>query len=97
MRMTYALIALALSFPLMGGSCAGPERIVTKEVLVPVPTKAPAPDWLAAGYKPEALPKWLKPDDPAASSCIARDGEVALQLLLLDLTARDEAWQAWAR
>lgn len=78
-------------------SCAGPERIVTKEVLVPVPTKPEAPDWLMAGYKPESLPVFLEPGDPTVSSCLAPSGEKALRLILTDLPGRDQAWREWAR
>jgi hypothetical protein len=76
--------------------CATQERIVTKEVLVPVPVKATAPDWLMVGYKVEFLPEFLEPGDPTASSCLAPKGEKALRLILTDLPGRDDAWRAWA-
>ena len=86
-----ALVALALA------ACAGPERIVTKEVMVPVPTKSEAPDWLMAGYRPEAIPEFVAPDDPRASSALTPEGEKALRLIIIDLTGRDDAWREWAR
>lgn len=85
------MAALALA------GCAGPERIVTKEVKVPVPVKAEAPDWLMAGYKPDAMPEFVEPGDPRASSALTPEGEKALRLIILDLTSRDQAWQEWAR
>lgn len=78
-------------------ACAGPERIVTKEVMVPVPVKAEAPDWLASEYRPEALPEFVAPSDPRATSALTPEGEKALRLIILDLTSRDQAWQEWAR
>ena len=96
-RRQYGLIGLVLALPLMA-ACAGPERIVTKEVLIPVPTKAEAPDWLMAGYKPEAIPAFTKPgDDPQATSCMAPSSEKALRLIITDLMGRDEQWREWAR
>jgi len=89
-------LAVALTLPLMA-ACAGPERIVTKEVMIPVPTKDEAPDWLMAGYRPEALPEFVAPDDPRASSALTPEGEKALRLIIIDLTGRDDAWRNWAR
>lgn len=77
--------------------CATQERIVTKEVMVPVPTKPEAPDWLMAGYKPEAIPEFVSPSDPRASSALTPEGEKALRLIIIDLTGRDDAWREWAR
>jgi hypothetical protein len=92
-RRQYGL--LALTIPLLA-ACAGPERIVTKEVMVPVYVKAPAPDWLMVGYRPEALPEFVSPSDPRASSALTPEGEKALRLILIDVTGRDDAWRAWA-
>ena len=78
-------------------ACAGPERIVTKEVLVPVPTKAKAPGWLAEDYRPEFLPEFVAPSDPRATSALTPEGEKALRLIILDLIGRDQAWREWAR
>jgi hypothetical protein len=86
--------ALALTL----AACAPQERIVTKEVLVPVYQKTPAPDWLMAGYKPDTLPLFTKPgDDPEATSCIAPSSEKALRLIITDMAARDEQWRVWAK
>ena len=81
-------MSAALIFGLALAACAGPERIVTKEVLVPVPTKAEAPDWLASEYAPS---------DPRASSALTPEGEKALRLIIMDLTGRNRAWREWAR
>ena len=89
--------ALVFSAMMLLSGCAGQERIVTKEVTVPVAVKAEAPDWLAAGYKPEALPEFVAPNDPSASSALTPDGEKALRLIILDLTGRDRAWREWAK
>ena len=78
-------------------ACAGPERIVTKEVMIPVAVKAEAPDWLASGYKPEAIPEFVAPNDPRASSALTPEGEKALRLIILDLIGRDQAWREWAK
>ena len=90
-------MSAALIFGLALAACAGPERIVTKEVLVPVPTKAEAPDWLASEYRPEALPEFVAPSDPRASSALTPEGEKALRLIIMDLTGRDRAWREWVR
>lgn len=78
-------------------SCATQDRIVTKEVMVPVPTKAEAPDWLMVGYKAELVPKFVSPNNPSASSALTPEGERALRLLIVDLLGRDNAWREWAR
>jgi hypothetical protein len=48
-------------------------------------------------YKPEALPEFVSPADPAASSALTADGERALRLIILDLQSRLAAWREWAR
>ena len=78
-------------------ACAGSDRIVTKEVMVPVAVKAEAPDWLSSGYKPEAIPEFVAPNDPRASSALTPDGEKALRLIIIDLIGRDQAWREWAK
>ncbi len=85
----FAMILLA--------GCAGHDRIVTKEVMVPVAVKAEAPDWLSSGYRPEALPEFVAPNDPSASSALTPEGEKALRLIILDLIGRDQAWREWAK
>lgn len=90
-------ITAALIVSLLLAGCSTQERIVTKEVMVPVPVKAEAPDWLAAGFKPEALPEFVSPSDPRATSALTKEGEQALRLLIIDLTNRDRAWQEWSR
>jgi hypothetical protein len=89
--------ALVFSAMMLLSGCAGQERIVTKEVTVPVAVKAEAPDWLASGYKPEALPEFVAPNDPRASSALTPEGEKALRLIIIDLTGRDRAWREWAK
>jgi ABC-type thiamine transport system substrate-binding protein len=89
--------ALVFSAMIFLAGCATQERIVTKEVMVPVYVKAPAPDWLMAGYRPDSVPVFSEPGkDPNASSCIAPTDEKALRLLIIDMKGRDEAWRAWA-
>lgn len=77
-------------------ACAGPERVVTKEVLVPVIQKPVAPDWLMVPYKPASLPEFVEPGDPRASSALTPEGEKALRILITDMIGRDEAWREWA-
>ena len=93
MKKHYLSIMLVASLT----ACAGQEPIVPKEPMIPVLAKAEAPDWLAAGYKPEALPKFVSPSDPRASSALTPEGEKALRLIILDLIGRDRAWQEWAK
>jgi hypothetical protein len=69
---------------------------VTKEVLVPVPTKAAPPDWLMVDYKPDDIPEFVSPSDPKASSALTSEGERALRLIITDLQARLAEWRAWA-
>jgi len=89
--------ALVFSAMMLLAGCAGQDRIVTKEVMVPVAVKAEAPDWLAAGYKVELVPKFVSPNDPSASSALTPEGERALRLLIVDLLGRDNAWREWAK
>ena len=78
-------------------ACAGPERIVTKEAMVPVAVDREVPENLKTPYKPDVLPVWIAPSDPEASSCLAPSGEKALRIILTDLPGRDEQWRAFWR
>jgi hypothetical protein len=89
--------ALVFSAMMLLSGCAGQERIVPKEPMIPISVKAKAPDWLAAGYKPEALPEFVAPNDPRASSALTPEGEKALRLIIIDLIGRDQAWREWAK
>ena len=95
--LSYLCTAVIFCATLSLTACAGQEHIVTKEVTVPVAVKAEAPDWLASGYKPEALPEFVAPSDPRASSALTPEGEKALRLIILDLIGRDQAWREWAK
>jgi hypothetical protein len=92
--MKYITLAAMILFGLPG--CVAQERIVTKEVLVPVPTKAAPPDWLMVDYKPDDIPEFVSPSDPKASSALTSEGERALRLIITDLQARLAEWRAWA-
>ena len=89
--------ALVFSAMILLAGCAAQERIVTKEVLVPVPTKSAPPDWLMVEYKPDELPEFVSPSDPKASSALTPEGEKALRLIITDLQSRLAEWRAWAR
>jgi hypothetical protein len=88
---------LPVAFAILLAGCTTQERIVTRDVMIPVPAKPAAPDWLMVDYKPEALPEFVSPADPAASSALTADGERALRLIILDLQSRLAAWREWAR
>lgn len=92
----FVCMSVALATPIIAGACAGPERIVTKEVMVPVIQKPVAPDWLMTGYKPDAMPEFVEPGDPRASSALTPEGEKALRILITDMVGREEAWREWA-
>ncbi len=83
------VIAAAL---LLGG-CACKSKTV--EVEVPVPVHSPPPVELLAPIDTAALPTFVAPGDPRASSGLTPEGERRLKQLLLDLFTRVEAWQAW--
>ena len=72
------------------------EILRTVEVKVPVPFKVAAPPELLAPYAPAALPVWVQPSDPKASSALTVDGERDLRALINDLLTRIAAWKAWA-
>lgn len=99
MRLLMAVVVLVLAVvlaSLMG--CARPHRTVveTQEVLIPVPVMPSPPAALATPYRPQAVPRWLAPEHPAATSALDPEGERALRRLLIDLQTRDAAWQRWA-
>lgn len=74
-----------------------PVTIVkTVTVEVPVPVRVAPPAELTAPFVPETLPTFVSPADPAATSALTAAGETKLRLLIFDLTARIEAWRAWA-
>jgi len=67
----------------------------TQIVKVPVPVKAAVPKPLAEPFKPTAIPHFISPSDPSATSCLAPSGERDLKSLLLESTARIDALEAW--
>ena len=67
----------------------------TQIVKVPVPVKAEVPKPLAEPFKPTAIPYFISPSDPSATSCLAPSGERAFKEMLLEATARLHAWEAW--
>lgn len=64
---------------------------------MPVPVRAEAPAELMAPYRPTAIPVFVAPADPQASSALTAAGEKALRDLIDDLLTRDQAWRAWAQ
>lgn len=72
-------------------------RVVeTQTVEVPVYVHPSPPAELMEPFRPDDLPFFVGPDDPAATSALTPENEVKLRLLLYDLQARDRAWRAWA-
>jgi hypothetical protein len=92
-----AVLLLILLLAGCGSAETRPARVVeTVEVKVPVPVRAEPPGELMAPYVPEALPTWISPADPEATSALSREGEQRLKLLLHDMKTRLDAWRAWA-
>lgn len=94
-------IVIALASLLLFGCGPGvkPEPVTivkTVQVKVPVPVARTPPIELSAPYAPDKLPKFVSPADPAATSALTREGEIALKLLIHDLLVRDGSWRAWA-
>ena len=67
----------------------------TQIVKVPVPVKAEVPAELQEPFKPSVVPVFVSPGDPKATSALTPKGEKAFKALILDLTARLHAWEAW--
>lgn len=82
-----------------GGKKVPPPTVVriveTVEVKVPVPVRVDPPVELLAPLRP-ALPVFVEPSDPAASSALTTEGERLLRGLIQDLLNRIEAWRTWA-
>lgn len=92
MRASLPLAAAALLL----SACASEPRTEIRFVEVPVYVEREPPAELVEPYAPDALPVFVSPDDPAATSALTPDGERSLKLLLHDLLTRDRAWRAWA-
>ena len=92
------VVCIALGLVLAGCSTLPrpPAEIRTVEVKVPVPVRRDAPGELLTPLKPGALPRFVSPADPKASSALTPDGERSLKEIIADLLARDAAWRAWA-
>lgn len=72
------------------------EKIVeTVTVSVPTPVARVPPAELVAPLHP-ALPVFVSPAEPEASSALTADGERLLRGLLEELLTRIAAWEAWA-
>lgn len=73
-------------------------REVEVPVEIPVAVGQPVypPADLLEIIKPEALPQWLPPAAPEASSCLSVDSERLLKALLLRQIERQQALRAWA-
>jgi hypothetical protein len=100
MRLTLAVaIAAALSGCATCPAKPEPIRIVQPvrvEVPVPVRREPPVELFAPVAYPAEALPQFVAPADPQASSALTPEGERRLRALLIDLTARLAAWREWA-
>jgi hypothetical protein len=95
-----AVILLGLCLlALVGCGAKKPPTIVkvieTQRIEVPVPVERRPPAELLAHAQP-ALPVFVAPSDPAASSALTDEGERLLRALIEELLARIAAWQAWA-
>lgn len=88
--------ALLLAVVLLLAGCVCRPRVEIQRVEVPVYVEREPPLELDEPYEPEALPVFVSPDDPAASSALTPEGERALKLLIHDLLTRVRAWRAWA-
>lgn len=89
-------MALVVFFLLLGGCGTDPAtRIETKDVLIPVAVKRDAPEALTADPEFD-LPVFVDPSHPEAAVALTDKGARALKDLLLVLTGRLKAWEAWA-
>lgn len=93
------VLALGAILALAGCSAdtARSVRVVeTVRVEIPVAVRREPPAELLEPYRPGALPGFVSPSDPAASSALTPEGERRLRLLILDLVTRETAWREWA-
>jgi hypothetical protein len=81
----------------LGGCYPFAERVRTVEVKVPVPVKAQPPRELQGSEALPPLPRWVGPQDPAASSCLTPTGEDQLREREGRAVEQLGGWSAWAR
>lgn len=94
--MVRVAVVTALALTALAG-CTSPRVLVETQIVeVPVFRERAAPAELAAPYVPRAVPVFVAPSHPDASSALTPEGERNLRGLLIDLTTRDAAWRAWA-
>lgn len=98
--MLRSLLVLAL-VGLIAASCGcastGGQPIPVPEIVkVPVAVARTPPPELLAPIDATALPVFVAPTDPKATSGLTAEGERDLKLLLLDLKTRLQAWAKWA-
>lgn len=89
--------ALVLTTLLSAQACTR-EVIVYRpvEIEVPVPVRAVPPAELSRPYRPEPLPRFISPQDPAAKAALSSEDLNHLKTMLRTLATRDAAWRAWA-
>lgn len=99
--MAWRHLRAALTVLLLTG-CGALERkaepVIIREpvrVEIPVPVRPTPPPELLVPLAPER-PEFVAPADPRATSALTSDGEKLLRRLLIDLTARANAWRDWA-
>lgn len=80
---------------LLLAGCAARERIVYRDVALPVPGCPAAPAEIAAPVA-YALPRFIAPGAPAATSALDVSGEKLLREMLSDLHVRVEICRAFA-
>ena len=95
-------ILLALAITLTSGCSlfVQPEVVIKREpieVEVPVYMPTPTPDALRAPLMiaSSELPVFISPKDTGAVSCLAKDHEQKLRLLLVTLMGRVKEWEAY--
>lgn len=96
MALRHLFVALTAA---LVGCAAPPERVIVHEpveVKVSVPVRVAPPAELLAPYRPERVPEFVRPDDPAATSALTAEGEKALKRILLEQRIREKAWIDWA-
>jgi hypothetical protein len=95
--MVRVAVSIVLLLALAGCASRQLEPVfIIERVEVPVPVKREPPEWLAEPYRPQRLPEFVPPSDPAATSALTAEGEQALKLLLEGARTRDRAWRAWS-
>lgn len=89
--------ALVLALAVLASACTR-EVIVYQpvEIEVPVPVRAVPPAELSRPYRPEPLPRFISPQDPAAKAALSSEDLNHLKTVLRTLATRDAAWRAWA-